>query len=239
MTADSNAKSTLLLPLRMTLNKKVSQISQDGPQARKIALDILALANPATLSFFMLTLGEKLIEHGERLVALYPASAFSLSWVAIEVGKVYPQFMDVLFGLFFERSSYTIPSPINCPDPASVERQCGIVYLFGAVLVTPYPDGRLIEWGWIWLATLLNSAGEPPSGTSAILASFLEVAAWGMFQQWGRQFTKCLLYIQREMIPRLPRESVAGNTRLALLVQQLLEPGQCKMPEGAELIFCN
>lgn len=132
-----------------------------------------------------------------------------------------------------------MPHPINCPDQASVERQCGIVYLFGAVLVTPYPDGRLIEWGWIWLATLLNWPGEAQAGTAAILASFLEVAAWGMFQQWGRQFTKCLLYIQRELIPRLPKEAVAGNTRLGLLVQQLLEPGQCKMPEGAELIFCK
>ncbi len=122
--------------------------------------------------YFVLTLAQKLIEHGESLVCLHPPSAFSLSFVAVEVGKQYPFFMDILLRLFID--ALFIPYQSLCQfvrhkctviarfkgdgetKEAFGERMCGIVYLFGAVLGTPFVDGRLIEYAWVWLTSLLN-----------------------------------------------------------------------------------
>lgn len=250
-------KSKRLL-IKMSLNKKVTQISQISGHVNKIASDILSFSSSeCTLEderkYFVLTLAQKLIEHGESLVCLHPPSAFSLSFVAVEVGKQYPFFMDILFASFYRRSVYTVPKFVaNLSDTnarsllgfkgdgetkeAFGERMCGIVYLFGAVLGTPFVDGRLIEYAWVWLTSLLNM--RPDDFTSAILCSFLEVTSFAMYRRYGKQFIKLVHLIQDEYLSMLPECSVSANTRLRLKVERMLQQREyAQMPEGGSLVF--
>lgn len=246
------------LLIKMSLNKKVTQISQTSSHVNKISSDILDFSSKECMSeeeqkYFVLVLAQKLIEHGESLVCLHPPSAFSLSSVAIEVGKRYPFFMDILFASFYRRSIYTVPKFVADATGSNTrslfgfkgddetreafgERMCGMVYLFGAVLGTPFVDGRLIEYAWVWLASLLNM--KPDDFAAAVLCSFLEVTSFAMHQRYGGQFLKLVHFIRDEYLSMLPERSVAANTRLRLTVERMLQHREYEMlPEGALLVF--
>ena len=81
----------------------------------------------------------------------------------------------------------------------------------------------------MWLASLLNS--RPQRHTAAVLAAFLEVCSPMMSRTYGRQFIKIVVYIRATFAPMLPAESIAANTRLALLVDGFARNG-FGLPEG-------
>ena len=244
-------EKSLRLLIKMTINKKVTQISPTSSLLKKTISDLLSFAQQecctaAALNYFLLSLASKLIEHGESLVALHPASAFSLSFVAVSIGRQYPLFMDLLMGMFYRRSIYTVPKypvdascvEVNCgqKDGESIEayseRMCGIVYLFGAVLGTHFVDGRLVEYAWVWIASLLNMPAS--MHTASVLCSFIEVTAYTMWKQYGKQFLKILEYVRGDaFMSKLPIDSVAANSRLRMVVDRMVcEREFEKVPEG-------
>lgn len=211
----------------------------------------------ASLSFALCCLADKMIEHGESLVALHLPASFTLAYVAVEVGKVFGMFMDVLFASFYRRSIFTIPMYIESSDAdasvfangvlrtalgfrdvvetyeAFIERMSGVVYLFGALLVMPFVDGRLMEYAWVWLSSLLNMT--PKIYTSTILCSFLEVTSYAMYSTYKRQFLKLIVFIKDIFIPLLPSASVSANTRLTLLIERFISKGFAP-PEGYSIV---
>lgn len=244
-TTDTSPESKeLKLLLKMEINKKVTQITPACDQMQRIAQEIVMCIrdrckSEASIAFALLTFAKKLIEHGESMVATHPPSAFTLAAVAVAIGGVIPEFMDVLFACFYRCSIYTVPKYLDTKalseddrrkalgyrsadesEEAFTERQSGIVSLFAAVLVTPFSDSRLVEYAWVWLASLLNE--QPHQQSSAILGSFLEISAVALQQRYGRQFRKILLLLRDDYFKLLPPSSISSNTRLQLLVDMLL-----------------
>jgi nucleoporin GLE1 len=114
----------------------------------------------------------------------------------------------------------------------------GTTRLYAAVLVTrprvgvqaPHPHS--LENGWRWLTDVLNLDPQPDV-CATILTEFLQVAGYHLWQAYGRQFSKLMVLMQTQYMPRLARVDQGGpKSRLEKLLADIVRNGKIDPPEG-------
>ncbi|CDF34371.1 unnamed protein product [Chondrus crispus] len=128
-----------------------------------------------------------------------------------------------------------------------LERSCGCVSLFAAVLQTEKiygPAQRIpgvsnpfsLDIGWTWLARIANK--EQHAITPAITIAFLEVAGYYMSQRYRKQFAKLIAMVQRAVVLKAAKSAPPGpSSRLDTLLEDFIRAGCTfpKPPHGREL----
>jgi hypothetical protein len=170
---------------------------------------------------------------------------------------------DVVLGAFYDKCAYIVPTyvrrhrgetehsfrsrlnylPDESPD-AYVERMCGYVALFGAILQTadvyspagsrrdmrnPFP----LADGWAWLARVVN--GPQRSITPDIVHAFLDVAGYELSRQFGSRFASLLASVQAVCVHHASKDARAGaKARIDGFVEDYIKFGHSipKPPPG-------
>jgi len=118
-----------------------------------------------------------------------------------------------------------------------VERISGILAVYAAILQTPtvtvHPHG--LKHAWTWLARLLNMKAQDITAT--VLLIFLEIAGYRLQQAYGRQFFKCIIFIQEEFFKQLSTDSASrpAIVRLINFIKDINSKGKLLPPKGSEL----
>jgi hypothetical protein len=201
----------------------------------------------------------KLIEQAENQISIHTPSAFAFAQVAVELLASIPAFGDVLMALLIRKCPYIIPrypprlpgqseadykislgykavgGSVEADEGMYVERMCGIVALFAAIVQSEplRPNQKSpfdISYGWVWLSAILNL--QPRPVTAYLVAAYLDIAGYGMWLRYRETFLSFIEYINDVYIPMIPDSSVAPRTRLKLFVEGALKRNK----EGGNLL---
>jgi nucleoporin GLE1 len=118
-----------------------------------------------------------------------------------------------------------------------LKRVAGIGRLYFAILVTrpnseqsPHPHN--LDNGWRWLTNFLNLDPQPDV-CATLICEFLQVAGYQMWQCFGKQFVKLLLFIQTQYMPRLNKVDQGGpKARLEAFLAKIISEGKIDPAEG-------
>lgn len=185
----------------------------------------------------------------EDQVATQPHFAFPLASCCQIVSQSVPEFAILLSGELQSRSSIVVPKSFTGrysskylgfregeSEDEFVKRSGAYVRLIGALV---HYGGMNRNFGWAWLARLLNAVPVSRLAASALLA-FLEAAGYAMGRAHGKNFAGLLECINREYLPKLmERGKDAQPTRMQLTwyireKRHLKEPAGSVMPERDE-----
>lgn len=262
--------------MKKQVNLMVNQIAASIKQvSTKVANLLTVLKNAkagggaAGEAFAMKEVSQRLISESDGSVALNRTAAFAVGSVivGISAGVQDPSKMrDVFLGAFYKHCVYTTPAyprkhkgestddyrlRIGYKDgetPESyMERSCGCVSLFAAVLQTDKILGPAQRWqnvsnpfsldiGWTWLARIANR--EQRAITPALTFAFLEIAGYCMSERYRLQFTKLIAMVQQAVVLKAVKSAPPGPTsRMDSLLEDFISAGCTfpKPPEGREL----
>lgn len=264
------------LELKKQVNLMVNQLAASIKQVSTKVTNLLTVLKNARAgggvageAFAMKEIAQRLISESDGSVALNRTAAFAVGAVivGISAGVQDPSRMrDVFLGAFYKHCMYTVPAyprkhKGESPDdyrlrigykegetPESyMERSCGCVSLFAAVLQTDKVLGPAERWrsafnpftldiGWTWLARIANR--EQRAITPAITFAFLEIAGYAMSEMYRLQFTKLIAMVQQAVILKAVKAAPPGPTsRMDSLLDDFISAG-CTFPnppEGREL----
>lgn len=114
----------------------------------------------------------------------------------------------------------------------------GIARIYAAVWIThprrgdttPHPHG--IENGWKWLVNIINLDPLPDICATLIYETLL-IAGHCMMQNFGKQFFKLLLLIQRQYLVKLSQVDSGGpKARLEQYIARLVQDQKITPPEN-------
>jgi GLE1-like protein len=212
---------------------------------------------PAAMSFTMREIAERLVAEGAGSVALSRAAAFAVG--AVVVGVVAqspdpPTMRNVVLGAFYAKCAYIIPTYVRRHKgetdvsfrsrlnyladesaEAYVERMCGYVSLYAAVVQTVVvlgPRGGVsglknpfaITDAWSWLARVINSPQR--SITPDIVIAFLEIAGYEISRQYGSMFRKLVASLSEVCVHHAAQTARPGaKSRIAGFVDDYVKSG--------------
>lgn len=269
------AKKKGRLILKKQVNLAVNQIAASVKQVWKKVVDLTRTVSETKASqgvlgesFVMKMIAERLIAESDGSAALSKTTAFAVA--SVIVGLVASvencnKFRYVFLGAFYDHCMYTIPRYAKRRKGESaadykqrigykededsesyLERMCGCMNLFGAVVQTenvytannsrgarnPFP----LSWGWCVLARLCNK--EQRSITPSIVFALLEVAGYRLSKEYGMQFKKLMLSVHEAVVKRALKSAPRGpTTRLQILIEEFQQAGFVirTPPEGRTL----
>lgn len=144
----SSLSADAKLQLRMRLNKRIGQVSPSREQIKSIAADIMALFTQCQSSqedrlYLMKTLADKVLAQCETQIGAHPPSAFPLAAV---LKIIFENNLNIssadkdgctLLNYFFGKLCVECPLiHFNTKEQIVVDKYTGVIYLFGALLVT-------------------------------------------------------------------------------------------------------
>ncbi|GJD07659.1 Nucleoporin GLE1 [Galdieria sulphuraria] len=266
-TASSFLKDASTASYRLHLKKRINlaanQIAASQKQILNKAYDIVDTLRKAGQSskesqaYCFLCVIERLVEEGEKQVALHGDSAFAIAAVIIAVTAEFSELKQLFLAQFHNVCIFTIPAYAMRSKHDSVEkywqsmgwkdgetlerfyeRMSGYLALHAAVIQTEIPSlaNNLfgIDSGWTWLARVVNM--KPRRFTAFVLISFLEIAGYALNKHYGRQFEKLLRLIQGHILPNLPSNAPPGPTaRLQSFIEDFYNNKTIKEPQGRQL----
>lgn len=213
-------------------------------------------------AFAMREIAQRLVSESDGSVALNRTAAFAVGAVIVGVttgAEKSLKMRNAFLGAFYKHCIYTMPAYVmrgkgeasqqyrerlgykdgETPD-SYMERSCGCVSLFAAVLQTveilgpgqvkstvanPFP----LDIGWTWLARLANR--DQRAVTPAIAFAFLEVAGYRLAKKYRRQFAKLMAVVQKAVVLQAVKSAPKGATsRLDTLIEEFVASG-CDFPE--------
>lgn len=206
-------------------------------------------------SFAMKEIAMRLVQESDGTVSLNRTAAFAVGGVIVGVaaGARDPGRMtDVILGAFYQHCIYSMPAygrrkkdePMEdfrsrigykeeeTPD-SYMERSCGCISLFAAVLQTDcvlghswekIPNPFSLDIGWTWLARIANR--EQRTITPAITFAFLEIAGYSMSVRYKKQFTKLMAMVQQVVVMKALKAAPKGPTsRMDTMVEEFIADG--------------
>nr|XP_031361597.1 nucleoporin GLE1-like [Lonchura striata domestica] len=226
---------------------------------------VLVTQHPQGLDFVSYKLAEKFVRHGEGEVAFHHDSAFPIAVVLSGIWELHPRVGDIFLAHLHKKCPYSVPFYPTRKEGTSVEeyqrllgyevhdstveeqdhflkRMSGMIRLYAAIIQLRWPYGNKqgahphgLSYGWRWLAQMLNL--EPLADVTAmLLLDFLEVCGNALMKQYGIQFWKTMLFIQKSYIPRIEAVSGSGQmgclSRLKTFVQKCLQVEEIPLPKG-------
>ncbi|GJQ08510.1 hypothetical protein GpartN1_g301.t1 [Galdieria partita] len=251
------------LHLKKRINLAANQIAASQKQILNKAYDIVDTLRKAGQSskesqaYCFLCVVERLVEEGEKQVALHSDSAFAIAAVIVAVTAEFSELKQLFLAQFHSVCIFTIPAygirskqdsvekywqSMGWKDGETLERfyerMSGYLALYAAVIQTEIPllANNLfgIDAGWTWLARVVNM--KPRRFTAFALISFLEIAGYALYKHYGKQFEKILRLIQEHILPNLPSNSPAGPTaRLRSFIEDFYHCRTIKEPQGRQL----
>lgn len=271
------AMKKLRMVMKMNINLSVNQIAASVKQVSSKINSLSHIVNQAQSSvggvsaeaFVMMEVAQRLVRESDGSVALSRTTAFAVSAVIVGVTasvRDVEKMKNVFLGAFYAHCMYTMPSysqKRNGEDfqqfqkrigykeeetaESYLERMCGCVTLFAAVLQTEHLyAGRQstpgmtnpfsLDQGWSWLARIVNS--EQRSLTPAVVFAFLEIAGYAMAKRYRRQFAKLMAMVQQAVVLGAVKTAPKGPTsRLDIFIEEFISAG-CTItnaPEGRVL----
>nr|XP_054498318.1 mRNA export factor GLE1-like [Agelaius phoeniceus] len=226
---------------------------------------VLVTQHPQGLEFVCYKLAEKFVRHGEGEVSFHHDSAFPIAVVLSGIWELHPRVGDIFLAHLHKKCPYSVPfyparkegtsteeyqrmlgyevydSEVEEPDQF-LKRMSGMIRLYAAVIQLRWPYGSRqgahphgLSYGWRWLAQMLNL--EPLADVTAVLLlDFLEVCGNALMRQYGIQFWKTMLFIQKSYIPRIEAVTSSGQmgclSRLKTFVQKCLQAEEIPLPKG-------
>ncbi|XP_059714112.1 mRNA export factor GLE1-like [Haemorhous mexicanus] len=226
---------------------------------------VLVTQHPQGLEFVSYKLAEKFVRHGEGEVSFHHDSAFPIAVVLSGIWELHPRVGDIFLAHLHKKCPYSVPfyparkegtsveeyqrmlgyevhdSKVEEPDHF-LKRMSGMIRLYAAIIQLRWPHGNRrgahphgLGYGWRWLAQMLNL--EPRADvTAALLLDFLEVCGNALMRQYGIQFWKAMLFIQKSYIPRIEAVTSSGQmgclSRLKTFVQKCLQAEEMPLPKG-------
>lgn len=95
---------------------------------------------------------------------------------------------------------------------------------------TPHPHG--IENGWKWLTNIINLDPLPEISATLVHETLL-VAGHALMQNYGKQFFKLLITIQRQYLVKLSQIDAGGpKERLEKYIQRVIQEQKINPPEN-------
>ncbi|XP_064578523.1 mRNA export factor GLE1-like [Zonotrichia leucophrys gambelii] len=221
--------------------------------------------HPQGLEFVCYKLAEKFVRHGEGEVSFHHDSAFPIAAVLSGIWELHPRVGDIFLAHLHKKCPYSVPfyparkegtsmeeyqrmlgyevhdSKVEEPDHF-LKRMSGMIRLYAAIIQLRWPYGSRqgahphgLSYGWRWLAQMLNL--EPLADVTAVLLlDFLEVCGNALMRQYGIQFWKIMLFIQKSYIPRIEAVTSSGQmgclSRLKTFVQKCLQAEEIPLPKG-------
>lgn len=260
---------TIKKQVNLAVNQIAASVKQVSGKVRdlcRVLRDTKRMGGSAGEAFAMKEVAERLVNESDGTVALSKTTAFAVAAVIVGVAATAEQvekMRDVIFAAFFNHCMYTMPrytrrkrsetiddyrSRIGYKDgeeaESYLERMCGCVNLFGAVVqceqvYTGSSSAREVrnpfslDYGWSWLARVVNI--EQHSITPAIVYAFLETAGYPMAKRYRRQFAKLMAIIQKTVVLKAHSAAPKGPTsRLDIFIDEYVSAG-CVIrnaPEG-------
>lgn len=265
---DAGMKKPRLL-LKKRINLAANQIAASVKSVCTKIRDIVGTLNEAhrsnmqsAVSFTMKEIAERLVAEGGSTVALSRTSAFAVGSVIVGVvaHSPDPAFMrNVMLGAFFDKCAFTIPTYVlrhkheteksfrsrlnflvDENTEAYVERMCGYVSLYAAVLQTTEvlgPHGKTSAQNpfppsdaWAWLARAVN--GPQRSVTPDIVHAFLDIAGFEMSRIYGSNFGRLLASVQEVCVRHASKSARPGaKSRISGFVEDFFKAG-CTVREA-------
>ncbi|KAF9920222.1 hypothetical protein FBU30_009979 [Linnemannia zychae] len=197
---------------------------------------------------------KKLVKQAETEALVKSAPAFPLAHIAVLLFTNHNKFLDVLMARFAKKCIYVTPiyvpkAPNDTADDYMIKlgfkkkdsgfeteaqydaRQCAIFTLYCAILQTTPPVGNnihSIDNGWRWMARILNMPPRP------ITPALIQVCGNQFMRTYRNQATKTLQLLMNKFIPLIPKQGIAGTTRLKTLLEQFLKTGNIPVAEGQQ-----
>lgn len=128
MEAEFRVEEGRLLKLKMYINKKTGQLTDDRLKIKSNAnaitqLILIAKKESKNMgAFAMKTLAFALLKQASNQAYINPKAAMPLAWVACAVTSQCPDFYYILFNSLFESCIYTIPRYVNKKESESIEQ---------------------------------------------------------------------------------------------------------------------
>lgn len=235
----------------------VKHVSQKVVSLSNVLRHSHSVAGNGGEAFTMKQIAMRLVQESDGSVSLNRTAAFAVGAVIVGVTAACrdPKRMrDVFIGAFYKHSIYTIPAygrrlegesaedfryRIGYKDGETpegyMERACGCISLFAAVMQTDQVLGQAQSWastpnpfsldiGWTWLARIANK--EQRSITPAIAFAFLEVAGYSMSLRYRKQFAKLMAMLQKAVILNAAKGAPKGAvSRMGILIEEFIAAG--------------
>eukprot|EP00177_Eucheuma_denticulatum_P003013 GFKZ01005417.1.p1 GENE.GFKZ01005417.1~~GFKZ01005417.1.p1 ORF type:complete len:575 (+),score=86.68 GFKZ01005417.1:334-2058(+) len=247
----------------------VKQVSVKVENLCQVLRNASSGGGPSGEAFAMKEIAQRLVSESDGSVALNRTAAFAVGAVIVGVaaGCREPSRMrNTFLGAFYRHCIYTIPAyairdkgesaedfryRIGYKDGETpegyMERSCGCVSLFAAVLHTDKVIGVIrggskaenpfsLDVGWTWLARITNRGQR--AITPAITFAFLEIAGHAMSKKYKKQFAKLMASVQKIVVLKAVRQAPKGAiSRMDTLLDDFLTAGCVfpKPPKGSVL----
>ncbi|XP_067626574.1 mRNA export factor Gle1 isoform X2 [Eurosta solidaginis] len=195
--------------------------------------------HPLGRNYCLLLTAKRFVNQGETAISSNPQAAFPVASVVVSLWKLIPDFGKLFLAYIFKESPFLVPlHGKSIGEYNDLKRQAGITRLYAAVMITngrraegpTHPFG--IDHAWRWLVDFTNL--EPmPDVSATLILEMLQTLGYVMCRTYGRQFTKLLLYIQRDYFPKLAQVDEGGpRTRLEMLFINYISQNQIPEPQG-------
>ncbi|XP_064245513.1 mRNA export factor GLE1-like [Passer domesticus] len=226
---------------------------------------VLVTQHPQGLEFVCYKVAEKFVRHGEGEVSFHHDSAFPIAVVLSGIWEFHPRVGDLFLAHLHKKCPYSVPFYPARKEGTSMEeyhrmlgyevhdseveeqdhflkRMSGMIRLYAALIQLRWPHANQqgahphgLSYGWRWLAQMLNL--EPLADlTAMLLLDFLQVCGNALMKQYGIQFWKTMLFIQKSYIPRIEAVTSSGQmgclSRLKTFVQRCLQAQEMPLPKG-------
>ncbi|XP_037932314.1 nucleoporin Gle1-like [Teleopsis dalmanni] len=217
--------------------------------------------HPLGPDYCLLLLTKLFVEQGDVLIGSVSQAAFGIASIIVSLWKVLPEFGALFLATLYKESPYLVPYYVTKQTQQSTEdylktlgykfkkgmlenqeqflkRQTGYARLFSAIMITsgrkideqPHPFGK--EHCWSWLTNFINM--EPfPNVSTTILYEVLKTVSANLYETYGKQFLKLIIFIRHTYIPKVKEINSDGLTvRLEVLLDEYLKTKSFKMPLG-------
>ncbi|XP_053965620.1 mRNA export factor Gle1 [Anastrepha ludens] len=195
--------------------------------------------HPLGRNYCLLLTAKRFVNQGETAISSNPQAAFPVASVVVSLWKLIPEFGKLFLAYIFKESPSLVPLRSKSVEEYNdLKRQAGITRLYAAVMITngrradgpDHPYG--LEHAWRWLVDYSNL--EPlPDISATLILEMLQTLGFAMCRTYGKQFSKLLLYIQRDYFAKLAQVDEGGpRTRLEMLFMNCLNQKQIPEPQG-------
>ncbi|XP_075166749.1 gle1 RNA export mediator isoform X2 [Haematobia irritans] len=240
----------------------ISAVSPQHLQDKFDKLQNFVMSQPALgRDYCILLMAKKFVGQGETTISSNPQAAFPVASVLVSLWKQIPDFGQLFLAYCFKECPFLVPYFIpqkkdQSPEEYSkvlgfrivdgqpekqdmyLKRQSGIARLYAAVMVTngrqhdgpTHPYG--LENAWRWLTNIVDITPLPHLSATLIM-EILQIVGCELWNYYGKQFVKLLVYIQQYYFPSLSEVDAGGpKARLELLLNNFLREGKIPKPNG-------
>lgn len=219
--------------------------------------------HPLALTYSKGIIAQQFVSQGEGQIASQNSSAFPFAAAMLGLWVNHPDVGQLILAFFYKKCPYLVPYyPAREENQSDVDyykslgykydedviekqdkflkRMSGFMRLYAAVIQSPLPPGckgphpHGLEWGWKWLAHVLNLDPRPDI-TATLLFDFLEVAGHALQKTYGNQFQK-MLHALCKYFPKIesvtPPGSAGPLTRLKNFLHGAIKKTLIPPPEG-------